>query len=278
MHTAELLDIATRQLSVSDSPRLDAEALLAALLKKDRSWFYAHPAAPVDAATVTHYRRLLRARQRGCPVAYLTGSKAFHSITLRVDRHTLIPRPETELLVELALQRIPPGSRQRLLDLGAGSGAIAIALARARPACAVTAVDLSAKALKVARHNVAATGTTNVAITRSNWFDKLHGQRFDAVLCNPPYVDFAGASAASNVIRHEPRLALDGGYRGEACLRAVIADAPRHIARRGFIILEHGCNQGEFVRQQLRANRYRNVTTHSDYAGHERHSMALGPC
>ena len=275
--SAELLRVATRRLSGADNARLDAEVLLAALLATDRSWLYAHPQTRVDEDVAARYLRLVQARQTGCPVAYLTGSKEFHSIKLRVDRHTLIPRPETELLVELALQRIPPGSRRRALDLGAGSGAVAVALARARPDCMITAVDLSAKALEVTRHNVAANGVTNVAIRRSDWFGALRGLRFDAILCNPPYVDFAGDAVTADVIRHEPRLALDGGHKGEACLRAVISAAHRHISRDGFIIIEHGFDQGEFVRRQFRTHRYRDVTTCRDYAGHERHSVALAP-
>lgn len=273
----QLLHFASAALDASDSPRLDAEVLLAAALDSDRSYLYAHPETAPPQRSVTDFLRLLEDRRAGYPVAYLTGHKEFRSLSLRVNRHTLVPRPETELLVEAALQRIPVQSRAAILDLGTGSGALAIAMAAARPDCGVTAVDLSPEALAVARENAAANGLGNVSFRQSDWFGNLHNSRFDAILCNPPYVHYPRRETAPEEIRHEPRLALDGGHNGTACLRVVIAGGLPHLNPDGFMIVEHAHDQGEFVREQFRQNRYRSISTGLDYAGHERYTCAERP-
>ena len=273
----ELLHFAASRLGGSDSPRLDAEVLLAAALNTDRSRLYAHPEMAPPQASAADFMRLLDSRRDGYPVAYLTGEKEFRSMTFRVNRHTLIPRPETELVVEAALERIPGHSRARVLDLGAGSGAIAVAVAAERPYCAVTAVDLSAEALAVARENAATNNAANISFEQSDWFGNLHDRRFDAVLCNPPYVRYPVTGLPPEEIRYEPRLALDGGHNGTACIRSVIAGGVRHINPGGFMIIEHACDQGDFVREQLRIFHYRHIATGLDYAGHERYTCALRP-
>ena len=273
----ELLHFATDQLGGCDSPRLDAEVLLAAVLETDRSRLYAHPEMPTPQTSAADFMRLLNNRRAGYPVAYLTGFKEFQSMTFRVNRHTLIPRPETELLVETALEFIPGESRASVLDLGTGSGAIAVAVAAARPHCAVTAVDLSADALAVARENAAVHHTANVSFLQSDWFGNLPGKSFDAVLCNPPYVEFPRSVPPSDEIRHEPRLALDGGYRGADCIRTIVTSGLRHINPGGFIIIEHARDQGDFVRRQFRTGRYRDIATRCDLAGHERATCAVRP-
>ena len=271
-----LLSLAAAQLPASDSPWLDAEVLLASLLKVDRSWFYAHPQAEVPEQAAAAFAGLVRSRQQGRPVAYLTGVKEFWSLRLKVNEGALVPRPETELLVERALERIPEDSRWQILDLGAGCGAIAAAVAASRPQCDITAADISEDALLLAQENAAALGLANVRFCRSDWFADLPQQRFDAVLCNPPYVDFATAKPAE-AGRHEPELALDGGRQGRDCLRAVIAAAPSRLKPGGFVIVEHGHDQGAFVREEFRRRQYRDIATGRDYAGHERHSMATAP-
>ena len=273
----ELLHFATDQLGGSDSPRLDAEVLLAAVLETDRSRLYAHPEMPAAQTSVADFMRLLNNRRAGYPVAYLTGLKEFHSLTFRVNRHTLIPRPETELLVETALEFIPADSRASVLDLGTGSGAIAVAVAVARPHCAITAVDLSAHALAVAQDNAAANHTANISFLQSDWFGNLPGKCFDAVLCNPPYVEFPRSVPPSDEIRHEPRLALDGGYRGVDCIHIIVTSGLRHINPGGFMIIEHARDQGDFVRRQFRTGRYRDIATRCDLAGHERVTCAVRP-
>ena len=275
--TRQLLNFAARQLQFSESPRLDAEVLLAALLETDRSRFYAHPEMPVTEDAAADFMRLLNNRKAGYPVAYLTGTKEFRSIDFRVNQYTLIPRPETELLVELALKRIPRSSRDSILDLGTGSGAIAVAMADTRPYCNIMAVDLSMDALVVARQNAAATNVANITFRQSNWFMDLQNSRFDAILCNPPYVDYSDGTPAADETRYEPRMALDGGYNGTACIRIIISSAPRYINPGGFMIIEHAHDQADFVRHQFKLNNYRDIITHRDYAGHERHSSAIRP-
>ncbi len=285
----QLLHFAHARLDWSDSPRLDAELLLATALGAERSYLYAHPEMAPPQSSVSDFLRLLDNRRAGCPVAYLTGHKEFRSLSFRVNRHTLVPRPETELLVEAALARIPRHSNATVLDLGTGSGAIAVAVAAERRACTLLAVDLSRDALAVARGNAAANNVTNITFQQSDWFGSLHNHRFDAILCNPPYVHYPRAGlpppemglapdhAPGHELRHEPRLALDGGHNGTACMRRVITAGQRHLNPEGFMIVEHGHDQGEFVREQFRLNRYRNISSGRDYAGHERYTCAERP-
>ena len=271
----ELLQFASARLGASDTPRLDAEVLLAAVLGTDRSRLYAHPEMAAPQGSSADFLRLLDNRRNGFPVAYLTGEKEFRSITFRLNRHTLIPRPETELVVEAALEQIPDQYGVEVLDLGTGSGAIAVAVASERPDCAVTAVDLSADALAVARENAVANHVANISFEQSDWFGSLYNRRFDAIICNPPYVEYPDTGLPPEEIRYEPRLALDGGHDGTACIRIVIASGLRHINPGGFIIIEHAHNQGGFVREQFRTNHYRNITTSLDHAGHERYTSAF---
>ena len=273
----QLLHYASGRLCASDSARLDAEVLLAATLGTDRTHLYAHPEMALPQGSVGDFLRLLDSRRAGYPVAYLTGQREFRSLTFRVNRDTLIPRPETELLVEAALERIPAHHRAKVLDLGTGSGAIAIAIASERPGCSVTAVDLSVDALAVARDNAAANHAANILFEQSDWFGNLHNRRFDAILCNPPYVHYARAGLAPEELRYEPRLALDGGHNGTECLHRVISGATRYINPGGFIIVEHGHDQGGFVREQFRTFHYRHITTGLDHAGHERYTSASRP-
>ena len=273
----QLLRTAAGQLKFSDSPRLDAEVLLAAVLGTDRSRLYARPDMTASRTSVADFMRLLNSRRAGWPIAYLTGIREFRSMAFRVNRHTLIPRPETELLVDAALGRIPGHSRARVLDLGTGSGAIAVTVAAVRPDCAVTAVDLSKDALAVARENAAANNVTNISFRQSDWFGNLHNRRFDAILCNPPYVEFPCSALPPGEIRFEPRLALDGGHNGTDCIRIIISGALRHINQGGFMMIEHAHDQGDYVRQVFRMNHYRDISTGRDYAGLERYTCALRP-
>ena len=273
----QLLQVASGRLGASDSPRLDAEVLLAAALATDRSRLYAHPEMAAPPGPVADFLRLLESRRAGYPVAYLTGEKEFRSMTFRVNRHTLIPRPETELVVDAALERIPARYGAEVLDLGAGSGAIAVAVAAERPDCHITAVDLSVDALVVARDNAITNHATNISFEQSDWFENLHNRRFDVIICNPPYVRYPDTGLPPEELRYEPRLALDGGHNGTACIRSVISSGIRHVNPGGFMIIEHGHDQGGFVREQFRIFHYSNITTGLDYAGHERYTCALRP-
>lgn len=252
-----------------DSPRRDGEILLGHCLHKPRAWLYTWPDAVVEDRGAGHYRQLLAERRRGVPVAYLTGRREFWSLELAVDRHTLIPRPETETLVQWALELDLP-ERADILDLGTGSGAIALALARERPGWGVMAVDNSEAALQVARANARESGLERVCFRRSHWYRALGGERFHLVVGNPPYVDAADPHLARGDLRYEPRSALVAESGGLADLEAIICGGPAHLRRGGWLLLEHGFQQGAAVREMLRAAGLARVSTRHDLAGLER--------
>ena len=278
MHTArhnpstkvkELLRQAEQQLHASDSARLDAEVLLCSVTGLDRARLYACPELDVEPQLAAAFKARVRARQEGTPVAYLTGVREFWSLSLLVNAHTLVPRPETEILVEAALQRIPAGQPQCIADLGTGCGAIALALARERPACRITATDISNEALAVARINAAQHDVNQVTFTASDWFSALTGS-FDLIVSNPPYIRTEDAQLLHADIRHEPRLALRGGADGMDALRHIVATSPRYLNAGGWLCLEHGYDQGRGVRGMFSENGFVDVVTINDYAGLER--------
>ena len=229
----------------------DAALLLAHALQRPRTWLYAHGDASVDADTAARFEALVARRIDGEPVAYLTGSRGFWRFDLRVTPDTLIPRPETELLVELALQRLPADRALAVADLGTGSGAIALALARERPRARVLATDASAAALEVARGNAAALGIGNVVFREGDWFAPLANERFDLVASNPPYVADGDRHLGEGDLRFEPARALSSGRDGLDDIRRIVADGPRHLLPHGWLLLEHGHDQGEAVRALL---------------------------
>jgi release factor glutamine methyltransferase len=247
--------------------RLDAAVLLAHVLGVPRARLNSHPETLVDAAQSEHYRKLLARRAAGEPLAYLTGVREFWSLQLAVSPEVLVPRPETELLVERALL-LNPASRARIADLGTGSGAIALALARERSQWQVLATDLSSAALAVARANAAALGLTHVEFRAGDWYEPLGTERFDLLLSNPPYV--AAADPALRELRHEPPLALTPGEDAFAALRALVLGAPQHLVEGGWLLLEHGATQAAQLRAALVLAGFRHVRSHRDLAGHER--------
>jgi len=250
--------------------RRDAEVLLGHCLGRGRAWLYAHPEAQVPAPVLRRFMALRRQRAAGVPVAYLTGEREFWSLSLEVDRHTLIPRPETELLVEWALALGPRGACS-VLDLGTGSGAIAVALAVARPDWEVTGVDASADALAVARRNAGRYCPGRVRLLCSDWFSALgEGALFDLIVANPPYVEPDSRYLEHGDVRFEPRTALAAPENGLGCLRAIISTAPRHLGPGAWLALEHGSGQGAAVRDLLRRRGYGEVATRADLAGLER--------
>ena len=269
---AELLRAAEHTLKGMDTARLDAEVLLDDLLAAGREWLYAHPEHEVPAAKSRDFYTLIHRRREGFPVAYLTGHREFWSLDLLVNTNTLIPRPETEGVVEVALERIRGLDAASMLDLGTGSGAIALALAHERPDCRIVASDISADALAVARQNASRHGIRGIEFVQSDWFSGLAGRRFDLIVCNPPYVDTRDHALIDGEIRFEPRLALDGGHAGMQAITTVVSSATHHLAARGSLVLEHGADQGAAVRRLLAHCGFAAIETLRDAAGLDRTS------
>jgi release factor glutamine methyltransferase len=255
---------------ISDSPRLDAELLMGLVLRKPRAYLHAWPDRDLTLPQAGLYERLLRRRFAGEPIAYITGVREFWSMPLRINPHVLIPRPDTELLVERALERLPADEDTRLLDLGAGSGAVALAIARERPRCQVVGVDISHFALEVARLNTSIQKLGNVEFRESNWFDAVRGEKFHVVVGNPPYVAEDDPHLERGDVRFEPRVALEAGEGGMDAFRAILDRAHNYIYRQGWLLLEHGPDQHMPLRRLLEAQHYYDITVHKDAAGHDR--------
>jgi release factor glutamine methyltransferase len=251
---------------VLEQPNLDAGILLAFSLGVPRVRLRSHPEEPRTPEDLERYLALIERRARGEPLAYITGIREFWTLELRVTRDVLVPRPETELLVERGLA-LCSSERARVVDLGTGSGAIALSLAAERPAWSVLATDASAAALAVARDNAGRLGL-KVEFELGNWFDGLATRRFDLVVSNPPYVD--ARDPALLALKDEPRQALTPGADALADLRAIIQAAPEHLLAGGWLALEHGAAQGSAVARELVARGFGSVRSHRDLAGHER--------
>ena len=223
------------------------------------------------------FERLVERRARGEPIAYLVGRRAFWSFELETSPAVLVPRPETERLVEVALALVPAGAQVRLADLGTGSGAIAIALARERPECRIVATDLSPAALALAASNAACIGAPNVEFRRGRWCAPLAGDRFAMIASNPPYLRRGDPHLAGDGVRFEPSEALVAGEDGLDAIREIAGGAFRHLAPAGRLLLEHGHTQGPAVRRLLATLGYRGLRTYRDHGGHERVLSALAP-
>ena len=249
---------------------VDARWLLVHALGKPRSWLYAHGDAIAAPALVARFQDLVARRVAGEPVAYLTGRRGFWSFDLAVSPATLIPRVETELLVELALARLPRDRALRIADLGTGSGAIALALAHERPHARVVATDASDAALAVARGNGEALGIANIEFRCGDWLAPLAGERFDLIASNPPYIASDDPHLGAGDLRHEPMAALASGRDGLDAIRAIVRDAPSHLLAGGSLLLEHGLEQGCAVRELLDAAGFIDVVTEQDLEGRDR--------
>lgn len=260
------LATATERLrAASDSARLDAELLLSLALDVNRSYFIAHPEDVLDPAAGRRFLSLVERRMSGEPLPYITGEREFWSMTLMVSPATLVPRPETELLVERALMLIGRKAVLRILDLGTGSGAIALAIARERPLCEVVATDLSEDALAIARQNARQLDVPNVSFACGDWVNPVTGQRFDLVVSNPPYV--ADADDALAGLRHEPRLALCAGRDGLDAIRRIAETAGAVLVDGGRLLLEHGSLQREAVAAELQRHGWSQIECFNDLAG-----------
>ena len=264
-----LLARARQRLAGSDSAGLDAEVLLCHVLERPRAWLFAHGDEPVDEPELGRFEALLERRAAGEPVAYLVGFREFWSLPFEVTPDVLIPRPETELLVEAALERLPTDKATRVADLGSGSGAIAIVIAHERPLCEVQAVELDGAALAVARRNGERLAAGRVTFLQGSWLEPLTG-RFDVIVSNPPYVAADDPHLSEGDCRHEPAMALTPGGDGLAAIRAITEAAVDYLETGGWLLLEHGCDQGAAVRGVLEENGYREIETLQDLAGLDR--------
>jgi release factor glutamine methyltransferase len=263
-----------RQLLVDAAARLgdraEAGILLAHALGKPRSWLVAHADDPADEAGAAAFAALVERRAAGEPVAYLTGHRGFWTLELEVTPATLIPRPETELLVELALARLAQDGAPRVADLGTGSGAIALAIARECPHARVLATDASAAALAVARRNAGANRIRNVAFAESDWFAALADERFEVVVSNPPYIAAGDPHLGQGDLRFEPASALASGRDGLDDIRCIVDGARAHLAPGGWLLFEHGWDQGAAARHLLEAAGYGEVFTAQDLEQRDR--------
>jgi release factor glutamine methyltransferase len=269
---ADLLGQARRRIDPAE-----ADLLLAHALGRSRAWLLAHAGDDIAAPDAARFEALAERRLAGEPVAYLTGSRGFWTLDLAVTPATLVPRPETELVVELALARIPADADADVADLGTGSGAIALAIAKERPRARVVATDASAEALQVARGNAPRNGIDNVEFRHGDWFVPLAGVSFDLVAGNPPYIALGDPHLQEGDLRFEPASALSSGSDGLDAIRAIVRAAPAHLRAGGWLLLEHGLGQGEAVRALLRTAGLDDVATECDLEGRDRVTLGRFP-
>jgi release factor glutamine methyltransferase len=254
----------------SDEARRDAALLLRHVLGVSEAWLIAHADDPIDPSRASAFRTLIERRARGEPVAYLTGMRGFHALALQVTPAVLIPRPETELLVDCALQRIPENPECAIADLGTGSGAIALAIATARPRAKVVATDASDAALAVARANADRLALGNVEFAQGDWCAPLGDARFDVIVSNPPYIAEGDPHLREGDLRFEPAAALASGDHGLDAIRTIVRDARAHLREAGWLMFEHGFDQGPAARNLLSAYGYADIFTERDLDGRER--------
>ncbi len=252
-----------------DSPRLDAQLLLAQALGRTRAWLLAHADDPLPAQSRDAYAALIARRAAGEPVAYILGRAAFWTLDLEVSPATLVPRPDTETLVEQVLSRLPE-TPARVLDLGTGSGAIALALAQERPRWELLGVDIDPAAVAMAARNAARNGVTNARFVAGDWYGPVSGMRFGLIVSNPPYIRSDDPCLQGPGLSHEPLAALASGESGLDALRTVIAGAPGHLLPGGLLACEHGAEQGPDVRALFVSAGFSDACTWHDLEGRER--------
>ncbi len=267
-----------RALAGSGLVPVDAQVLLAHVLGRDRAWLAAHAADTLPRNAADAFFALAKRRRDGEPVAYLTGVREFWGLRLAVSPAVLIPRPETEALIELALARLPADRDAAVLDLGTGSGAIALALAHERPRARVVATDASDAALAVARGNAHRLGIPNVEFLKTSWYDGAPTTRFDLIAANPPYVDADDPHLAEGDLRFEPRAALVPPGDGLAALRTIVAGAPAHLSPGGTLVVEHGYDQQDAVRALFVAAGFVDIVSARDLAGIPRVAAGRAAC
>jgi len=264
----------TQLIPYTESPVLEAELLLMSTLQKPRSYLHAWPENILDEVELNTYKHLIQRRLQGEPIAHITGEKEFWSLPLKISADVLIPRPDTELLVEVALLQIPEHRACKIADLGTGSGAIAIALASERPYSKITATDISAKALSIAEENAQTLGLKNIRFTISHWCNQLNDHEFDIIASNPPYIAEGDPHLGLGDLPHEPASSLTSGSDGLNDIRVIIDQARHYLKPTGKLILEHGYDQQESVARLLSSAGYSGVECHRDLAGNPRVAIA----
>lgn len=269
MTISQLLQTAVQQNHASDTPLLDCELLLCHVLDVDRTWLKTWPDREVSSDHQQQFQQLLQGRIEGEPIAYIVGSQGFWTLNLKVSPDTLIPRPETELLVETALELALP-QRGQVLDLGTGTGAIALALASERPQWQVVGADLMPGAVELAKHNCQNHKLDNVTLLQSNWFSDIPAQSFDLIVSNPPYIEQEDRHLSEGDVRFEPASALVSGESGLQDLKALIGQSPDYLATSGWLLVEHGYQQGTAVRELFEQTGFSDVETRLDLNGLER--------
>lgn len=288
MHRATLHDVpatvgfswqkTARELQfTSPTPQLDAEVMLRHICGIDRSQLVVRERTLLTGDQQRQLAELSARRQRGEPIAYLTGIREFWSIEFNVSPATLIPRPETELLVEKALARIPPDAEWTIADLGTGCGAIALALAQERPRCRVWATDLSSEALAIAGSNAHKFGLNNIEFLHGNWFEPLAGKKLNIIVSNPPYIRAGDPHLATGDVRFEPKQALVAGPDGIDSIRLIAHGAREHLVYGGRLLFEHGWGQADLADNLLRAAGLGDIVCHRDLAGRDRVTECRAP-
>jgi len=269
----ELLDWSSKSLVRSSSPDIDAWVLLKFVLQADDSWLISNEHAPVGSQDEARIRELIELRKRGVPVAYLTNSRQFWSKDLYVDSRVLVPRPETETLVETVLRIARSFRSPDILELGTGSGAIAVALSSKMPHAKMTATDLSQEVLAVAKINLQRHDCTNVNLEKADWFSGLEGRRFDLICSNPPYVGRNDPHLEVPELQHEPQSALVAGKDGLDAIRQIVSAASGYLHSKGWLILEHAYDQAGDIRAMMNNAGFVDVHSEKDLSGHDRVSL-----
>ena len=270
------LQIASTQLKTEASV-FEAQLLLQYALGVNRAWLIAHEHDALQPNIQMVFEALLNRRIAGEPMAYIMGSREFYGLDLLVTPDTLIPRPDTETLVDAALAKILDNPNQSILDLGTGTGAIALAVAKHRPKVYVVAVDASAAALEVAKKNAASLAITNVRLMLSDWFDALAGERFDLIVSNPPYIEQNDVHLTQGDVRFEPISALTSGADGLDDIRHIVADCLIYLKPQGWLLIEHGYNQADLVADLMAEAGLVSIQTIKDFGGNNRVTIAKNP-
>lgn len=258
---------------VSESARLDCEMLLSFVLNKPRTYFHTWPEKTLSIDEINEFIDLVERRKKGEPVAHILGQRGFWSLNLRVTTDTLIPRPDTERLVELALELIPKKSPWKILDLGTGTGAIALSLAKEHPDCFITATDQSIAALEVAKQNALDNNIQNIEFIQSNWFETIENQQFNMIVTNPPYIKESDPHLKQGDVRFEPLSALTSGEDGLNDIRSVIRNSHNYLTEDGVLLIEHGYDQANEVCDLLENANFSKVENFKDYNDNPRVSI-----